>query len=289
MPFLIKTTFAFEGLAQGWSETFYWNALTDNLDTAETLVTPLAQKRAKLLANGYTLGVCRNALIKDDVGAVVKRVTDLFEPRLPGVAAWAPAQPNVALMCVWQTGNNRQSKKQYMRGVPAGIGDTGKAPDFTFGQFSANFNAWRQAMITFQAGWLKGIVSASCPITSFTCDPVTARVSFVLNGGFTPWPVPFNNRTRVYIQVPGKSPLDGPLIVVPIDATHCFTPEAHPTSIPAAGQFGSMSIRTPNLITLAPVGAQGAPGVIHPQRMVTHKTGRPIYASRGRSPGKVLW
>jgi hypothetical protein len=289
MSFLIKTTFSYAGLEQGWSETFYWLSDTDDLDTAETLVTPLAQKRARLLANGYVLTIVRNAVVLDAANAKVTRVTDLAELRIPGVAAWAPAQPNVALMCVWQTGDNKQSKKLYLRGVPAGIGDTGKLPDFNFASFGSNFNQWRSAMIAFKVGWLRGVTTQTTAITSFTVDAVTARVSFVLGTGFNPWPVPFWTQTRVEVSVPGKSPLDGPLIVVPIDQLHCYTPQGHPTPIPSAGQFGKMTLKAPLFTSLAPVGAQGKAGAIHPQRMVTHKTGRPSYASRGRRAGKTVW
>lgn len=289
MPFVIKTTFAFAGFEQGWTESFYWQAATDNLDLAETAVTPIAQKRAAILAEGYTLTVIRNTVVTGLLGVTVKRISDIAEPRIKGVVGWKPAQPNEALMCVWQTADNRYSKKQYLRGVPAGITDDGKRANFGFAGYTSAFNAWREALALFSAGWLRSEVTALCPITSFALDPVTARVSFVLNGGFTPWPVPFNTRTRVYVAVPGKSPLDGPLIVVPTDATHCFTPAPHPTSIPAMGQFGTMQLRGPVLVTLAPVVGQGPRGVIHPQRMVTHKTGRPSYASRGRRAAPTLW
>lgn len=289
MSFTIKTTFSFAGLEQGWSETFYWLADTDNLDLAETLVTPLYQARAALLARDYYLTIGRNSVVLDNAGAKVKRVTDLFEPRIVGNQTWASADPNIALMLVWQTADNKYSKKQYLRGIPAGVASNGKIPALGYSTFNTPFQSWRAKMAAFKAGWLRGVTSTVSPITSFTVDALTARVSFTLNPGFTPWPVAFNKPTLVHVQVPGKSPLDGPLIVVPTDATHCYTPQSHPTPIPGAGQFGDMSIRTPVLSTLAPLNGQGLPGIIHPQRIVTHKTGRPSYASRGRVAPKVRW
>lgn len=290
MPFTIETLFAFEGQGQGWSEAFYWSSATDDLSQAETLVTPLATARAQLLANTYVLTVGRNAVVRNNAGQPVLRQTDLFEPRLPGVASWAPNAPGVALMALWQTFNNLQSKKQYMRGIPAGIGDSGKAPDFTFGTFRTKWNSWVQAMQNFQAGWQATAVTSSATIIGYTVDDVTAQVTFTLSApGFATWPVAFGLPTRVYCKLPGKSPLDGPLVVIPVSATACFTPGSHPVAPLPTGQIGVMQLRTPSLVTLAPGVPQGPPGIIHPQRIVTHKTGRPIYASRGRARTKVKW
>jgi hypothetical protein len=281
MPFTIKTTFSFAGLEQGWSEDFYWQQGTDDLSVAETTVTPLAQKRAKLLSKGYFLTVVRNAVVRDNAGVKVKRVTDLFEPRLPGVQAWADAEPNISLMCVKQTGDNKASAKLYMRGVPAGIADNGKTPNMAFGAFLSNFNAWRSAMIGLPSGWLAGTVTSTAAINSYAIDAASGIVTFTLQAPGIAWPVAPGFKVRVNIQLPGKSPLDGGQVVVVTDGTHCFSAKpigVHPY-IP--GTLGVMTLKTPNFISLGPIGGQGASGQIHPQRMVTHKTGRPSYASRG--------
>lgn len=293
MPWTIKTTFAFSGQQQGWSETFYWASNDGNLFNAEALVTPLAQKRAKLLASTYSLDVVRNVVIVDNTGAKVLRQSDLFEPRLAGVQAWAPATPNLAMLCAWQTADNKQQKKQYLRGIPAGLGDLGKIPDLnTAGapSFASNFDAWRAAVIAFGAGWLVGVVSKTGVIQTYAVDPDTAQVTFTLSTpGIVPWPVSFGAPTRVYVSLPGKSPLDGPLVVVPTSATSCFTSRAHPAPPFPAGQIGLMKLRTPTLATLLPLNGQGNPGQIHPQRIISHKTGRPTYASRGRAPARIVW
>lgn len=293
MPFIIKTTFNFAGVEQGWSETFYWSAPDDNLSTAEDLTTPLAQKRAKLLANGYVLTVVRNAVVQNESGAKLKRVTDLYEPRLAGVAAWSPSTPNLAMMCVWQTADNKFSKKLYMRGIPAGIGDLGKTPDFSFGVFGSNFNSWRSAMITFRAGWIATSPTQTAVINSYTVDADTGTVTFALNAPgltfVTPpgFPTPIGVAQPVYIKLPGKSPLDGKVSVVPASNVTCFTAKAYGVAPFIVGQIGTMQIYSPTLKTLAPLTSQGPQGVIHPQRIITHKTGRPTYASRGKRSGLV--
>jgi hypothetical protein len=288
MPFLIKTTFAFAGAQQGWSETFYWQSPDGNLSVAENLVTPLMQKRARLLSNGYEISVVRNGVVQDAGGGRVLRQTDLFEPHQPGVVAWLPATPNLCLLCVEQTFDNRKSKKLYMRGIPAGLGDSGKLPDLGFASWGTSFQSWRQAMIDFPTGWLTSAPTASAIVTTYSVDVDTGQVTFTLTApGFVTWPVPFGVQTAVYCKFPGKSPLDGKLIVVPTTATSCFTAAAHPAAPLPIGQVGTMQLRASSFVSLAPGVPQGPQGVIHPQRIISHKTGRPTYASRGRSVAKV--
>lgn len=291
MPYIIKTTFNFAGFEQGWSETFYWSQSTTNLQTAEDTIRPIAQKRAKLLSVGYMLTVVRNAVVVSDTGSRVKRRTDIFEPRLIGITTWPAATPNLCLFLDWQTADNTQRKAQYLRGIPSGLGEFGKLPNMGYSNFSTMFNAWTAAMIGLGAGWL---ITTATPqntaiVESYTMDEATGIVTFTLKAPGLTWPNGNGFKQRVYVSLPGKSPLDGNIVVIPADATHCTTAESigvHPFQ---PGQLGNMQIRTQSLVTLAPITGQGPTGLIVPQRILTHKTGRPSYASRGRAPVKPKW
>lgn len=293
MPAIIKTTFNFNGQAQGWSESFYWTSTDGNLQTAETLVTPLAQKRAACLASGYTLQVFRNEVIQQPVGTKVLRVSDLAEPGFTSPVAYAPATPNMALLLVWQNATNTKSKKQYMRGIPAGLGDLGKVADFgntLIAGFYTAFQAWTSAMQNFQAGWLSSSTSGTAIINSYTVDPVTASVTFTLNaGGSLSFPAQMGTPFRVIVSIPNKSPLDGPLTVIQNGALTVFTPAGHPAPPLPTGQLGIMRQQTSALVTLSPVQTGVQNGGIFPQRIISHKTGRPSYASRGRRAATVRW
>lgn len=293
MAAIIKTTHAFFGQAQGWSESYYWLSTDGNLQTAEILTTPLAQKRASLLASGYVLQVIRNEVVQNPVGTPVLRVSDLAEPGFQGNPAWGPGAPQLALLCSWQTANNLSNKKQYLRGIPGDLGDMGKTANFgnpTIAGFYSNFLGWAAAMQNFSAGWLKTSVSGSAVITEYVVDPVTAQVEFTVvpNAGFA-FPSPVGLPGRVYVRLPGKNPLDGPLTVVPINGTSCFTPGSHPAAPLPTGQVGYMMTRTASLVQMTPVQQGVANGGIFPERIVSHKTGRPTYASRGRSAVKSKW
>lgn len=293
MPFVCRVTFSFNGQAQGWSESFYVSSPDGNLTTVAALVDPLAQKRAKLLASGYVLQVVRVSNVIDASGNKILRQGTLAEPNYPGVGAWQPATPNLALLCEWSNANDTRLKKQYMRGIPAGLGDTGKVPDFTTPgapAWSSNWNAWTSAMVNYPAGWLATAVTSQATITAYTLDDVTGQVTFTLAApGFTGWTGPYGYEARVRVKLPGKNPLDGTITVIPTSATSAFTPKAHPAAPLPTGQVGIMSLFAPNLVTLGPLTTGGPTGSIDPQRIISHKTGRPTYASRGRRPAVVLW
>lgn len=291
MPFTIKTTMNFAGQEQGWSETFFWSQSTTNLETAEQTILPIAQKRAKCLAAGYILTIVRNAVVVTDTNQRVKRRTDILEPRYPGVSTWAPATPNLALLLTWQNADNTKKKSMYMRGIPAGLGDIGKQVNTGYSTWYGAFQAWRSAMILLPAGWLETEATApnTAVIESYTINATTGIVTFTLKAPGIAFPGGQGFRQRVWVSLPGKSPLDGYVVIIPgagLTVTTADPIGVHPFE---AGQFGIMQLRTSNLVTLGPITGQGPAGQIHPQRIITHKTGRPSYASRGRAPARPKW
>jgi hypothetical protein len=289
MPYTIKTTWYFAGYEQGFSESFYWTKSNNDLNDAETLVTPLMQKRAALLAKGYTLIIGRNAIVEGLAAQKIKRQVDIFEPRIAGRDSWAAAAPNYSLMCVWQNALNTEKKPQYMRGIPAGLGDLGKLPNLAYGTWLSYFNSWRSAMVAFPAQWRITSATQNASITNYVMSATTGIVTLTFGGaGFT-WPVNPGYQTPVYVKLPNKNPMDGSLLVVPVDATHAYTARPYGVQPFPVGQLGVAEIRTPTLTSLAPAPGGTTTGAIHPQRIVTHKTGDPSSASRGRVANRVHW
>lgn len=291
MPFTIKTTFSFAGLEQGWSEDFYWSQSTTDLEAAEVTMIPIAQKRAKLLADQYMLTVVRNAVVVSDNGSRVKRRTDIFEPRIRGNSQWKPSSPNLALLLRWRNFDSTMSKISYMRGIPADLGENGKQPNFSFSNFLTHFDAWRSAMVGLPAGWLYTTATDANTkvIESYDMNETSGIVTFTLKAPGYTWPNGIGFKQRVYVSLPGKSPLDGEIIVVPADATHCTTAEPIGVKPFEPGQLGIMQIRTQSLVTIGSTGGEGRRGYIDADRIGTHKTGRPSYASRGRAPARPRW
>lgn len=286
MAATIRWTLCFEGQGQGWAESYYFQQSNNDLTLAVATVSDLTTKRAALLADTYVLTTSRLSVIENPTGVKIKRQSRLLEPRINGVASWKPAEPNVAVLCRWETGNSLYNKAMYMRGVPAGIVDEGKRVNITFGGWLSRFNAWRSAMIAANMGWMQLQESGSALITGYTTDADTGIVSFTLGGAGLTWPVPFGVQTPVYISLPGKNPMDGRMMVIPSTATACIT--AKPFGVQPFIGIGRMVQKTVAFISAGSVPGPTA-GQIHPQRMVTHKTGRPTYASRGRRSAPSHW
>lgn len=296
MPYEIKVTWAFAGQEQGWSESWYYSSLTDNLASVIASVTDVSNKRAALLASGYTLTVLRVGVVKNNAGQPVLRKTDTADLRKAGIPGWAPATPNLALLVDWQTSGVQQVKKAYMRGIPAGLGALGKKPLMTYSNFQTAWNNYESALVAIGAGWLTTAATQSATINSYVMNANTGIVQFTLSAPGITWPVNPGQPTRVYVKLPGKSPLDGPLIVSPgelvgggKDPLKCFSWKPVGVGPQWPGTTGTMQIRQSTLVDLLPPGPNTPPGNLDPKRIVSHKTGRPTYASRGRAPARPEW
>lgn len=285
---IIKWTNTFSGNSQGWSETFYYNATTDDLDVALALVTPIASKRALLLATGYTLNDIRVGVYLSVDGTYKKRQVRLSEVGLSGIPTWPAAAPQYTCMCQFFNYNNTALKKLYMRGIPAGLGDLGRVPDqANVPGWKTNWNQWTAAMIALPAGWLGSTLSLQNAIINYVADAVTGIVTITCAGAVT-WPLGLNVPQTVYIKLPNKSPLDGNVVVIPSSATECKT--AKPYGVAPFSLVGNLYTRVKGIVTVGSVtGPQGKTGSIFPQRIISHKVGKPSYASRGRARATTRW
>lgn len=287
MPYIFRVLQTFAGQEQGWGEAYFYQMPTNNVNDAMAYVIPLTIKRAALLADTYRLVGIRVSVYQQVGGVFIKRQAQYIEPRLNGNPNWKPAQPNVALLCKWQSGNGNFSKNMFMRGVPAGLGDAGKSPNLAFSGWLSQYNSWRSSAIALQMGWYQLATTASRQITGYTMDEATGYVTFTINAGMT-WSVEPGYTQPVYISLPNKTPLDGrQIVIVPADGIHPMTAKPIGTG-PFVGA-GRMEIKTTSFVSLAPDGNQGATGAIHPQRMVTHKTGNPTVATRGKVSAAARW
>jgi hypothetical protein len=285
----IKTVQYFAGYEQGWQESFIWSQQVEDLNVAEQTIIPLVVKRAKLLAKGYTLVAVKNQIVRNAANAKVLRVADVAEPRLDGNVNWPAAAPNYTLMLQLSTANNLKRAKHYLGGIPAAIGDLGKKPNLNALSFLSQFNAWRIQWQLLNPGWFTSSTAQTAIITNYAQDAATGVVTFTLETpGFT-WPVGIGKRYTVHVSMPGVNAVDGNVLVVVKNSTSCYTTK--PFAVPPfpTGQVGVMTINQLAPVYLGDGGGQQNLGFIDPQRITTHKRGRPTYASRGRSKGRQGW
>lgn len=287
---IIKYTNFFQGLGQGWAESLYYQALNEDLSQALDFVDPISTARAGVLAAGYSIQEVRVALVQDGTGVPTKRIVRLSEVSKVGVTTWAPAAPNLRCMLQWLTSDNKHSKKLFLGGIPAGLGDNGKVPDQDYATWRTRFNSlvakWQNAGM----GWFGTSVAQTAVVNTWVQDAPTGRWVFTLQTPGMTWPVGPGFPTSVKIALPGKTPLDGNQVVVVSTATSCFTKDPIGAAPQSTGQIGTMQRLGRVLYTLAPaVPNQQPPGSVFAQRIVTHKTGRPTYASRGRLSARPRW
>lgn len=282
MAWTFKVTWFFSGFEQGWSESFALQRDARTLRPVSDACKDAYEKRARLLANGYQLVGQRVALVLDQANGPIRRVADLSEARQVGVAAWAPATPNLCLLNEWQTGDADHTKAQYMRGLPAGLGDLGKAVNKDYASWLTNWNAWTAAMIALRAGWIGSVVATGWTLTTWATNPNTGITTFTVPVDDPVWPVDIGYPMRVSIKIPGASSLDGVHVVVPSSATTVYTAKPLPAAPHVTGQVGVMQYRAPAFYTLRSPDSQLPDGSINYKRIISRDTGRPSIAGRGR-------
>lgn len=281
MAYTYRVTWFFSGFEQGWTEGFALQRDAFNLSAISNLCADAYVKRSRLLANGYQLVGQRVALVLDNAGAPVRRVSDLSESRQSGVAAWPAATPNLALLAEWQTSDAGRTKAQYLRGIPVGIMNDGKTYNPTYASWLTNWNAWTSAMQTLRAGWLGTVPSLTWTLTNWATNATTGITTFTVPADDPLWPTQTGFPFRATIRIPGSSALDGVHVVVPATDTTVYTARPLPAAPHVVGAVGTMVYRTPAFYSLNPPDAITL-GTINPKRIISRDTGRPTIAGRGR-------
>lgn len=281
MAFTYRVTWFFSGFEQGWSEAFALQRDAANLAAVSNACADAYVKRSRLLAHGYQLVGQRVALVLDNANAKVRRVSDLSEARQSGVASWPAATPNLALLAEWQTADAGRTKAQYIRGIPVGIMNDGKAYNPSYASWLTNWNAWTSAMVALRAGWLGSVPALNWTLTNWATNATTGITTFTVPAEEPLWPTATGFPFRVTIKIPGASSLDGVHVVVPATDTTVYTSRPLPAAPHVVGQVGVMTYRAPAFYTLNAVDAQ-ATGTINPKRIISRDTGRPTIAGRGR-------
>ena len=289
MPYIIKTSFFFAGIEQGWQEVFWWQQDSSDLTLASAAIIDVVNTRAALLSKSYVLTEARNAVIQNPGGGKMRRVSDLLEPRKSGVASWEDGEPNLALLTEWQTPSTEKSKLMYLGGIPSALGANGKTPTGLPATWNTRFQSWVTAHQQLGSGWMTSHTAQRATVTDWVLNPTTGQVTLTLGGGGINWPVSQGQAIRVDLSIPGRSPLDGSQVVVVNSNTSVYT--ANPVGVAPhqTTQVGEIRLKGFDFVSVKPTPPEQRFGVINGRRICTHKRGRPTYASRGRVTGRPRW
>lgn len=293
---LLKMTWFFEFLGQGASESYYY--VNSNLNIQQNLEAQqgLALKRAKLLAAEGTLIGMRIAEYTDGAGVRVRRKSLIQKLRLTGTqtsggSALIGEDSPMSLQVTMVHSATGRKKLCYMSYPWAGVvpGNNTFVP--SFGGWQAFFEQWANAMIAGGMGWVGQTPIGPFPISNYTVDALTGRVTLTVGAGPIGAPVPaapgwINGAvTPVTIDWPGKRlPLEGRVNIIPGGPATAITVD--PYGLRAYdGVPGKLFLEEPGFFTLntEPAGLVIANGPVGRQR------GKNSLATRGRAPRVIRW
>lgn len=287
---LFKYTLILEGLGHGISESLYFQSNDESIDNAFKFVASYPGKRIKLIGAGCYIKGARMALVEDNAGNDVERISAVDKTNYFSDVTYPPAESNVSLQVLWTTSDQKHKKIMFLgfpfRNVFVG-GDSYVPGAAAAGPWASFFNSWVQICTSLGLGWNTQTIDQEEDITAYTFDPATGLTTFTLKAPGLTWPAGVTSQ-RVTVEFPGgKKSLDGTYDVSPIDATHCISVKPRPTS-PFTVK-GKMRIYTSSFLTVQTLNPLGLPGTIKGQNPVTRKRGRPLLVSRGRLPVRPLW
>lgn len=287
MPARWKYTMIFEGRGHGWSETYYFENGSDDINAAYQNVAIIPGKRAPLLGAECRIKGDRIAEVITVAGERIKRKTQVRRLNFNGTLAHSADQTNTSLLAQWVTGDGAFKRLAFMGGP---WDDIFPAPDVFMpnGNWTTFWNSWVAACQAANLGWLTSGRTVPATIDDYNFDPVTGHTTYVLLAPGLVWPNGVGKPNKVAVEFPlSKSPLDGTQIVVPLTATTAVTAKPRPAQ-PFTIQ-GLMVLFQPQFKTIGAGGVAQALGTIKEQVGVSRKRGRPLLVSRGRQPVRPLW
>lgn len=274
----IKITLAFQNLEQGWTESYILNNPTPGTPALwNTLYgTPLALVRAALLSVDCTQTYIRIAVVG------VPFAVQTFKGVGPGTYAAGQSVPNLAILLRCPPILAGPQKAIYLHGFPGSQVNQGVyAPTFDFSAAIGAFTRFLTSAVG-NSGWgwigVNGSTKVKAPLETYTITP-GYQVLMTFN------PVPLTQQpifqgvpvgTKIRLRLSGintKSELNGVQVCLVNSANTALTVYQFGVLPYSHGGFGVYEPTT--FIQF---------GGLNDEKVVTHKTGKPLFLSRGRAP-----
>lgn len=283
---IFKLTWAFSGPDHGATESWYFYRPTQSVQDAFAFIDDLKDKRKVLLGAQWSMKAQRVALIKNNDGTNVTRVSKLSKFSLTSPISMPAAETNISLQVLCADSNQVFKKLTFLAGPWDIIFPFADSYDPSKGNWSTYFNAYASSLIAHNCGWMHAATTFQLPITGYTFSATTGHTTFTLAAPGFSWVAGVPVRVSVSFPL-SKSPLDGTYLVVPIDNVLAITAKPMPASTFVVP--GTMKIQAGTFVNLATTNGAGAPGTVEGENPMTRKRGRPLYVSRGRLPAKPVW
>lgn len=278
MPVRYKHTFIFSGRNKGWSESFYTEPSSVNLQSQLTLAANVAVARAQMLGAEYSVQALRVQQTEDAGGLPVKRVGDLNQAiNLPGPGAWEGAAPDLSVLFDWMTSARDAHKAVFVGGIWDTVsvqgGQLSPPPEW-----NTAWQTWGVKCVEAGYGWLSRVPGTPVAVTNYVQDEADGTVTLTFGGslfeGASVNPVLI--RVSALPTIGGMSTLNGDLLVVPLTATTAKTKERIAVFPFVGAGVARRFTNTFKRMTF-----------ITPEKVVSRERGAPLLQSPGRRSARA--
>ncbi len=266
-----KITYIFDMPKHGFTESWYVDSETSNLDVVRDRAAIVAEKRALLMGDGCTMQAVR--ISNDDLPGRVGKTYAMIKT---GSSTQGAMASNVAVNCIFGTADNNFQKLVQLRGCWDNWEGNGGAL-LVDTELNSRFQGWRSALIGNGFGFKSIVSRVPFAITGYTTTP-SGLVSLVAIHALAPatnlltavGPVGTTKAMR-FSRVNGKSRLNGVQVAV----------VTGPTELQLAKPLALTAFVTPGRVEVPSFTVRTVQnGDL--QRLGKRQAGAPLLASVGR-------
>jgi len=271
---IVKATLFFQVNSFGWTESFFWQVASNDLNPQMASLQVIAQKRAPLLGSQAFIKAERVSFERNDAGNPVTGDSFLQYVRYNGSTVPTADDPDTAVLVTGRNLVAERRRNMFLRGIWDDVNAAGGFYLSSVAGWVSAFDNWRAGMLARQAGWMARTKVNTVPITGYTVDPDSGFVQVTL--ALPAAQLVPNEVQQVRIRgVNTKSPINGTQLIRGIDSTHFWLEK--PLAL-INYQFGGEVIFYSQAIEVM--------NTLDAQKIVTRRAGAPLLQSHGRRRAK---
>jgi len=275
VPAIVKATLIFQTGSFGWTESFLWAVLSNDLNLQNASLQVIAQKRAALLGAQSFIKAQRVSFESDQDGNAVAGDSFLAYNRYNGAQTPTSDDPDTAVLVTMRNLVAQHRRNMFLRGIWDDVNGQGGFYLPSVAGWQSAFNSWAAAMLARQAGWWHNTKSAPKVVSNYVMASPSGYVTVTMElDAFGAGP--YVKQVVRFQGINVTSPINGTQLVTPISATECVL-EKPLALLPYTGG-GVMFTYTRSIDVASTIDAQ---------KIVTRRAGAPLLQSRGRRRGRV--
>jgi len=274
MPRTIKATLVLGQRQQGWTESYFYEQSSGDLESEARRWYTLGQTRLLLCGRETYIKAIKTSIELDlNDNKVVGDSYLIYTPLLVASQGNPRSEDaNTALQVIFRDNNGGKRKFTFMRGIYDTIVENGGVFNPAADGWATRFEDWKTKLIELRVGWLSTQREKDVTITTYSQVADSNQVKITVDEP-TFGAAPYKPR---YVRVRGlnhrNSTLNGSLLIKADSATTAKTVDAIAV-IPFQSEG---NLRTYSTVFQRADNIEG-------QKIVTRKVGSPLLESRGRS------